>query len=108
MRDSSIARRTLFAGSGAAALQVWLSSATKKSDIKIGMATGLSDDLLRFLKQLGAECIATSLRATQGAAVNPDLTRGAVLTRIDGALGGIGGPPGGRSGARDGTERRSL
>src|SRR5260370_16516098 len=93
MRDSSIARRTLFAGSGAAALQVWLSSATKKSDIKIGMATGLSDDLLRFLKQLGVEWIATSLRPTQAAAVNPDLTRGAVLTSIAGAQRGIRGPP---------------
>ena len=94
MHDSSIARRSLFAGSSAAALPLWLSSATKKSNIKIGMATGLSDDLLRFLKQLGVEWIATSLRATQGAAVNPDLTRGAVLTSIDGAQGksGVRGP----------------
>ena len=108
MRDSSIARRSLFAGSGAAALRVLLSSATKKSDIKIGMATGLSDDLLRFLKQLGVEWIATSLRATQGAAVNPDLTRGAVLTSIDGAQGGIGGPPGGLSGPWKEGEVRNV
>ena len=108
MRDSSIARRSLFAGSGAAALPLCLSSATKKSDIKIGMATGLSDDLLRFLKQLGVEWIATSLRATQGAAVNPDLTRGAVLTSIDGAQGGIGGPPGGLSGPWKEGEVRNV
>jgi sugar phosphate isomerase/epimerase len=108
MRDSSIARRSLFAGSGAAALPVLLSSATKKSDIKIGMATGLSDDFLRFLKQLGVEWIATSLRATQGAAANPDLTRGAVLTSIDGAQGGIGGPPGGLSGPWKEGEVRTV
>src|ERR1700722_2181070 len=98
MRDSSIARRSLLTVSGAAALPVLLSSATKKSDIKIGMATGLSDDPLRFLKQLGVEWIATSLRATQGAGVNPDLTRRAVLTSIDGAQGGSGAPPVGLSG----------
>ena len=91
--STTVSRRSLLACAGAAAVPP-----PRSGDIKLGMATGVSDDMLRFLKQIGVDWIATSLRATQGAEIDPALTRGAVLTSIDGAQGGIGGPPGGPSG----------
>ncbi len=103
-----ITRRSLVAAAGAAALPVRLRSAAKTSNIKLGMATGLTDDLLRFLKQIGVDWIATSLPATQGTAADPKLTQGAVLKSIDGAQGGIGGPPGGLSGPWKEEEVRTL
>src|ERR1041384_7995819 len=88
----SVSRRSLLkAGAAAAAPIPVLASPDRqsaRSPVKLGLSTSLQEDLLRFLKQLGVEWIATSLRATQGQTVNESVTRGAVLTAVDGALGG--------------------
>jgi len=75
-----------------------------KSSIKLGMATRLDPDFLRFLKQIGIEWVATSLVATQGTPPPP----GTRFVGADGALGGLGGPPGGPSGPWKEEELRSL
>lgn len=72
------------------------------------MAAGVQDHILRFCKQVGADWIATALPATQGEAADPALTEGAVLKSVDGAMGGIGGPPGGRSGPWKEEEVQAL
>jgi mannonate dehydratase len=77
---------------------------TQRSNMKLGLSTGLNDDLLHFMKQVGVEWIVTSLPATQGQSVSEGVTRGAVLRSVDGAMGGIGGPPGGPSGPWKETE----
>ncbi|MEO7653939.1 MAG: hypothetical protein ABIZ80_26065 [Bryobacteraceae bacterium] len=100
---TTVSRRSLLACAGAAAVPPPISAG-----IKLGMATGTSEEMLRFLKQLGVEWLATSLRATQGATIDPAVTRGAVLTSIDGAGGGIGGPPGGPSGPWKEEEVRQV
>lgn len=66
--------------------------------IKLGLQGWLSDDLLRFVKQIGVDWIATPLLATQGQTVDPAITQGAVIKGVDGSLGGVGGTPGGPSG----------
>src|SRR5262245_42871893 len=109
----SFSRRRLLAAAGVAAVPISVRPAVAgskaRSDIKLGMATGLdAEPFLRFLKQIGVEWIATSLRATQGSKVDPALTRGAVLKSVEGAMGGIGGPPGGPSGPWKEAEVRQV
>jgi len=108
-----VSRRSFLAAAGASAVSAPVSRAAAakpraRSDIKLGMAAGISNTLLRFQKQLGVEWIATSLQATQGSLADPALTRGVVLTSVDGARGGIGGPPGGPSGPWKEEELRKV
>jgi mannonate dehydratase len=99
-------RRTLVASAGLLSVPVGLDARSKKAkeSIKLGMVAGPDPALLRFLKQIGIEWIATSLRATQGNPVPPN----AIFTGMDGVLGGLGGPPGGPSGPWKEQELRQL
>jgi mannonate dehydratase len=81
---------------------------SKRPAIKLGISTNLNEDLLRFVKQIGVEWIAAALPATQGASISEAVTRGAVLTGVDGSQGGIGGPPGGPSGPWTEAEVRRV
>ena len=90
--SSAVSRRSFLQASAPGAAPLFSSGAAgqpaKPSNIKLGFSTGLNEDFLRFMKQLGIEWIATSLRATQGASLSEHITRGAVLTSVDGALAG--------------------
>ncbi len=107
-----VSRRTFLGATAVAASPIEAVSSPDKpaghSNIKLGFSTGLDESLLRFMKQFGVEWIATALQATQGESVSEAVTRGAVLTGIDGATGGIGGPPGGPSGPWKESEVRQV
>jgi len=77
--------------------------AAKRSAIKLGIDVGIdrwhgTDDLLRFVHQLGVEWAAVALPSDRGDFMDPSLTLGAVVKGFDGSLGGLGGGPGGGSG----------
>jgi len=70
----------------------------RPSAIKLGFQGGISEELLRFMKQIGVEWIAFALRASQGQTLSEVVTGGAVIKGVDGSMGGVGAGPGGPSG----------
>src|SRR5438045_361356 len=98
-----LSRRSLLAaGAAAAPIPAVGAQGTKKSRrpaaIKLGMQGSMAEHMLRFIKQIGVEWFATSLRASQGQTISEALSKDVVVKAVDGSMGGIGGPPGGPSG----------
>ena len=98
--NTRISRRTLLAGTTAPMLVPGAAGAKRNrpSAIKLGFQGGISEELLRFMKQIGVEWIAFALRATQGQTLSEVVTGGAVIKGVDGSMGGVGAGPGGPSG----------
>jgi D-mannonate dehydratase len=75
----------------------------KRSAIKLGIDISLgqgseTEELIRFVRQLGIEWACGALASQRGDFMDPALTQGAVVKGFDGSLGGLGGGPGGGSG----------
>jgi mannonate dehydratase len=79
------------------------------SSMKLGLDVGVANStMLKFMKQLGAEWVSTTLLPTQGEAVDATLTKDVVIAGFDKARGGIGGPPAGLSGPWKEEELQQL
>lgn len=112
-RRSFIKSGCLFAGGmslpGFGFTEISAGSDDTKPVMKLGLDADVNNHvLLQFMKQIGVEWVCTSLLPTQGEAIDPLLTAGAVMTGFDRSRGGIGGPPAGLSGPWKEEEVKQL